>query len=322
MRYNKLFFKLSINDLKVLGMGISLVLYTTHPCAQQPTSVFNNSTVSLSQDKAQAYEQQRKQAEEKTNQALVPDAITAIKETRNAVEALSKGQQQEALTAIERAIGKLDILLANHPEEALLPVDFNIQVIDLAPLDIKLIKEMSSTAEQFMKSKDYPNSRLILDILRSEIHIRISSLPLALYSTALKRSAALLEEKKTDESNAVLLSALNTLVIRDQILPLPLINAEIMIKAAEKEYEKDKGMALKLIASVRHEIERLKELGYRTKSKGDQYNSLEKAIQEFEKQLKTDKNVTSPFGFLSAKLKALLKGEYEEKKQFQSQPKR
>ncbi|AIK95701.1 YfdX family protein [Candidatus Odyssella acanthamoebae] len=314
MIYNKSLFKLTTTGLQV--MGVSLVLCATPTYAKQTHSASGSPQVSISQSTAQAQEQQRKHAEEKTHQTLVPDAATAIKETRNAVEALHKEHHQEALDAIERAIGTLDILLTNHPEEALLPADFSVELIDLAPLEIKAIKEISKAVERSIKNKDYPDSRLLLDILRSEIHIRTYSLALAIYSAALKKAAALLEDKKADESSAVLIRALNTLVIIDQILPIPIINAEVMLKAAEKEHEKDKDIALKLIANARHEIERAKELGYILKSKDAEYDSLEKAIHDVEKQLKANKSISAAVGVLLDKIKAFLKGHLEEKKQF------
>lgn len=314
MIYSKSLHKLTITGLQV--MGVSLVLCAAPTYAKQTLSGSGIPQVSLSQHTAQAQEQQRKQAEEKTHQMLVPDAATAIKETRNAVEALHKEHHQEALDAIERAIGKLDILLANHLEESLLPADFSIQLIDLAPLEIKAINEISKAAERSIKNKDYPDSRLLLDILRSEIHIRTYSLPLAIYSAALKKAAALLEEKKADEASSVLIRALNTLVIIDQILPIPIINAEVLLKTAAKEHEKDKDIALKLIANARHEIERAKELGYIIKSRHTEYDSLEKAIDEVEKQLKANKSISAAVGFLLDKIKAFLKGHFEEKKQF------
>ncbi|WP_010298477.1 YfdX family protein [Candidatus Odyssella thessalonicensis] len=315
MVHIKSIFKGIIANGQALNIGLNLVIYISAAYASHPPSLPASAQASISQSTVQERERQRQKVEEKAQKMLVPNAATAIKETRSAIEELHQAHHQEALEAIERAIGKLDVLLANHPEEAWLPADFSVEVIDLAPIDIETIKEISKTAKKAVRHKDYPDGRLFLSILRSEIHIRNYSLPLAIYSRALKKAASLLEEKKANESKAVLLRALNTLIIIDQIIPLPLINADVMLHQAEREQEKDKSTALNLIANARHELERAKELGYINKIKDSQYESLDRAVHDLEKRLKRNKSITAVMKKLIGKLRVFLKDYYEEKRQ-------
>jgi hypothetical protein len=49
---------------------------------------------------------------------LLKDAQAALEETRNALDALDKGDKQAALAALERATGKLDMVVARDPNLA------------------------------------------------------------------------------------------------------------------------------------------------------------------------------------------------------------
>ncbi|KYF71163.1 hypothetical protein BE17_22815 [Sorangium cellulosum] len=52
-------------------------------------------------------------------------------------------------------------------------------VIDAAPVDIHVIKEIAQTAEWAVEDKNYPAARVVLFGLTSEIRPRVYNLPLA-----------------------------------------------------------------------------------------------------------------------------------------------
>lgn len=110
-------------------------------------------------------ERERKQAEEQAQQSLDQDAAAAIEDTREAVDFLAQGQQQEALSAIERATGKIDTLVARAPAKGLVPVAAEVTLIDLAPMDVKVIRNITGLAEKAVDNRDYPAARLLLDTL-------------------------------------------------------------------------------------------------------------------------------------------------------------
>ncbi|RKY32520.1 MAG: hypothetical protein DRP74_02295 [Candidatus Omnitrophota bacterium] len=69
-----------------------------------------------------------KEAElEGAQENVTKDAILAIQETEDALEALYDGDKKKALAALEKVIGKLDILLALNPELSLIPIDARIE---------------------------------------------------------------------------------------------------------------------------------------------------------------------------------------------------
>ena len=255
---------------------------------------------------------QLKQAESNAKESLVEDAVAAINETKQALNFLTRQQDKEALTAIEKATGKIDILLARHPEKALLAVNSEVIIVDSAPTDIKAIRKIASAAKMDLLSKDFPSARLLLDKLRSEIRIRIHHLPLATYPEHLKNAARLLEEKKRDEAVLSIEEALKTLVIMDQAMPLPIMNAKVYLVEAEEKREKDKDNALRLVRFAADELERGKELGYTTEK---DHQSLRKDIQDIERKVQNKTSQTSTFDSIKEKLTLFFKRHGEPKKQ-------
>ncbi|MDB6024898.1 MAG: hypothetical protein JWM68_1121 [Verrucomicrobiales bacterium] len=257
-------------------------------------------------------ENERKKAEDQAKQGLDKDAIAAIEETQKAIKAVAEGKTNEAIAAIERATGKIDVLTTRNPATALLPIEVEVEIIDTALPNLAAIRQRAKAAEYAVGEKDYPTARLLLQGLASEIRLRSHHLPLATYPTAMKNAARLLDEKKSKEASAVLLVALNTLVIIDRVTPLPLALAQTAINDAQSKREKDKDGAQKLLAYAKYEVERAKELGYA--GKDSEYASLNKSISELEKQLKGNENTASAFTRLKEKVAAFFKRQSESEK--------
>jgi hypothetical protein len=248
-------------------------------------------------------EKQRQEAQQQADKSLDKEAVAAIEETQNAVKAIAANNSDEALAAIERATGKINILLARNPATALIPVAVGVEVIDAAPLDIKAIKARATDAKRAMDDKDYPVARVLLYGLTSEIRSRTFNLPLATYPNALKEAARLLDQKKPDEANTLLLTALNTLVVIDHVTPVPLVLAQAAVGAAQDL--RDKAEAQRLLDEAKYEVERAKELGYA--GNDPEYAALDKAISDLEAQLKGGGDTASAFSALKDRVSAFFK---------------
>lgn len=207
-------------------------------------------------------EKERQSAQEQANQALNQDAIAAIKQTQNAITAISQNKKNDALAAIEAATGKIDVLLARNAKEALIPVASEVEVIDAAPLDEKAVQALDHSVSEAVKNQDYPAARLLLYSLESEIRTRTYDLPLATYPLALQEAARLLDQGKNDDASKVLGTALNTLVAVDKVTPIPVVLARAAIAAAEEQRQKDKNAAQTLLATAKEQLHRCQELGY------------------------------------------------------------
>jgi hypothetical protein len=250
-------------------------------------------------------EKERKQAADDADKTLDKDAVAAITQTQNAIDAIASNKTDQALQAIEQATGKINVLLARNPVTALIPVAVHVEVIDTAPHDPKIIKELANQVSLAVSAKDYPAARVVLDGLTSEIRVRTYSLPLATYPEALTEAARLLDQKKNDEASNVLLTALNTLLAVDRVTPLPLVLAREALNTAKTKSQNDKATAQTLVQTAKNEIERAKQLGYTAQA--PEYAALNADVSNLEKQLKGKGDSGSVFAKLDDKLSAFLK---------------
>jgi YfdX protein len=252
-----------------------------------------------------AVEKQRKDLEQQAERSLDQDAATAVEETVKAAHAIDRDRPADALAAIERATGKINVLLARNPAAALVPVRAEVEVIDAAPADLQAIKQLDGALEKVVRDRDYPQARLVLLGLTSEIHLRTENLPLGTYPAALKDAARLLDQKKHAEARAVLGTALHTLVVIDRSTPLPLLFAQGAIDDAEALRTKDPEGARKLVATARNELERAQALGYA--SNDPEYAALDGALGDLDKQLQGHEDTGSAFTRLKERVSAFFK---------------
>jgi hypothetical protein len=250
-----------------------------------------------------ALEVQRIDAQQEAAKLLDKDAIAAIQQTERSVIAIAEDRIGEALNAIEQATGKIDILLSRNAATALIPVNTQVSVIDTAPQnedDIMLLRNAAYTAFDI---NDLPVARTLLDSLRSEIRVRTYHIPLATYPDALHEAARLLDQKKTREAGAVLLAALNTLAVIDQVTAIPSMLARGAVVQAQTLAQTDKEAARDLLEIANHELERAMDLGYTPND--EEYTSLRDEIKSLRKQLKGSEDTTSVFARIKEKLASL-----------------
>jgi len=143
---------------------------------------------------------------------------------------------------------------------------------------------------------------LLLNTLQSEINIIVVSIPLATYPDALKLAAKYLHENKLEEAALILDTALNTLVEERIIIPIPIIKAEGLIKAASVIAQQDKEQALKHLEQAKKELALAEMLGYVSRS-DTTYKMLREAIEEIEEEIKGKNKPAKLFEELLKKIK-------------------
>jgi hypothetical protein len=248
-------------------------------------------------------ETQRQQNENEAKQTLDQDAIAAVGLTGAAIKSIAANKKDEALTSIERATGKVNILLARNPASALIPVSVDVLVIDTAPADPKVIDQIVQRATDATKHRDLPVARILLASLVSELRIRTTSLPLATYPAALQRAAQLLDQGKNQDAGKVLLTAVNTLVMVDHVIPLPLLLAQAAIDAANSQRQ-NKDVALTLLKTARNEANQSRLLGYL--SSDSEYKGLDDEISSIESAIEGKGDTSSMFSHLRDRIAAFL----------------
>ncbi|MBB5343325.1 YfdX family protein [Tunturibacter empetritectus] len=253
-------------------------------------------------------EAQRQQNQKEADQTVDKEAIAAVEQTRQALAAIQANKKTEALAALERATGKINILLARNPKSALIPTDAEVVVIDTAPQDRKAIGHLTQEATIAMNINDLPDARVLLAGLVSEIRLRTTCIPLASYPAVLLDAARLVDQGKNQEAEAVLNTALNTLVIVDHVTPLPLLLAQAAVKAADSQRQ-DQAKERILLETAKNELNRGRELGYLA---GDSdYKTLDKQISDLESTIQGKHDIGSKFSDLRDRIATFLKRQKE-----------
>ncbi len=247
----------------------------TSPSAQGPTGKGPAEGKVQSQAQNQAGERRKE---------IISEAVAALAQTKRALAALDAGKTKEALSALTTAIGKLELILARDPELALAPVDVAVMSYDVYASP-KAIKEAVKKAEDYLEHGEVQKARALLDGLASEIVISVINIPLETYPDAIKAVVPLIDAGKTEEAKAQLQAALDTLVVVDQILPLPILRAEALLDQAQSLAEKEKRTAeenktlSELLKTARTQLELGQALGYGDKKA---YEPLYAELKEIE----------------------------------------
>jgi hypothetical protein len=160
--------------------------------------------------------------------------------------------------------------------------------------------------------RDFPAARVLLAMMVSEIRVRTYNLPLATYPIALTDAARLIEQNRPQEGRSLLEVALNTLVIVDRAIPLPIVTAQAAIDEAQRLRDQDKNRAQQLLALAKSELERAKALGYA--GNDPEYVAMREAVEEVEKQVKGGGDSSSAFARLKEKVSSFFRRQSETEK--------
>jgi hypothetical protein len=218
---------------------------------------------------------------------LFADAAAALAETRKALKALDNKKSDVALKALEEATGKLDLIVARDPKLAQAPVDTEVVTYDLLT-DPDTIKSVIKEAKAYLNDGEIQKARPLMANLASEIQYRTHHIPLETYPAAIKAIARLIDDGKIDEAKARLQATLTTLVVTtDDVIPLPKLRAEHLLKQAQELAEKkdrskeENDKLAKHLQTVREQLQMAELLGY---CKKKDYNPMYDQISEIEKK--------------------------------------
>jgi len=277
--------------LSSLVASLLVVSCPASEAAPQNTEVKKVNNTAISKARKNATQKQVK---------VVQEAVDSLKYAHNALNELDKGNKDKASEYIEKALGKLEVTLASKNVPELLPVDSQISV-DALVASSDTIKGIVKHAKELLDDDKVQEAKAILAPLKSEIDITVVSLPLATYPDALKETAKLIHDNKVDEAKVVLNTALNTLVVTETIIPIPLVEATDLIAAAAEVAEKDPKKAKLYLDAAQEALKISKQLGYVSKSDVT-YKALDNAIAALKLDA-TSAEVKSFFNDLQNKLK-------------------
>lgn len=245
------------------------------------------------------------EVETKRKQVL-KEAVGAVAETRSALQALEENKTDEALAALEKVTGKLSLIVARDPELALAPVSVSVVTHDLY-VSPDTVRRQVKAAEELLDDGAVQAAREVLSILASEMRIQTTHIPLATYPEAIKEIVPLIDEGKIEEAKTELQLALNTLVVTEEILPLPIIRATALLAAAEVLSEDDERTIKQneelgdILDATRTQIKLAQALGYGDKK---QFKPVYDEIKAIEKKTQGGKSGTGFFDVIKEKLGA------------------
>jgi len=232
---------------------------------------------------------------------LIKEAVKSLLLTQKVLVDLSNNDKKSAIKDLEDAIGKLEVILASKDAPKLLPVDSKVVAIEYVG-DVDLLKKSVEKVKSLISDNKLQEARVLLNTLQSQLNISTVSIPLATYPDALKLAAKYLHEDKVNEAVSILDTALNTLIEEKVVLPIPILKAEGLIKAASLIAKKDKEQALKHLNQAKKELVIAKTLGY-VSSSDTTYKMLDDAISAIEKEIKGKNKAEKLFEDLINKIK-------------------
>jgi hypothetical protein len=227
-------------------------------------------TVAKTEDQSKAEKHANTQVQQKVTEKrkeILQDATMAMNQTKNALKMLDEGNKKGAIDALESATGKLELIVAREPKLSLAAFDYNVETREILN-DLKSVKNIKDQAEDLLEDDRVQEAAALLANLKSEMVISVANIPLATYPAAMKEAARLIDQNKTDEAKDVIAAALGTVVVTENIIPLPVARAEYLLNESEKLAEKknrskDENKRLNtLMDDARKELQFAEELGY------------------------------------------------------------
>jgi hypothetical protein len=300
-----------INTLKAGVCAFALVgLFATNATPAFATTETKDTT--------QTSQQIEKNAQDKTaekRREIVSEAVAALDDTRAALKALDDKDGGKALSILQGVTGKLEIILARDPGLNLVPAAVTAVTYGViaTPEDVR---RMRGQAEDLLNEGKIQAARRLLQVLASETDINTSNIPLVTYPAAIKQAAKLIDEGKMEDAKNVLQTALNTVVVTQTIVPLPVVAAQEMLKEAEKLAEskerkdEDNKRLTVLLDGAQTSIKLAQELGY------GQKNDFEHFYEEIDKirdKTSDGKSGTGFFDLITGYMTSMTKDSQPEK---------
>ncbi|NNM69053.1 MAG: YfdX family protein [Gallionella sp.] len=239
---------------------------------------------------------------------LLADAQTAIAETEKALQALEENKSKEAVDALAVATGKLELVLARNPKLALAPVEVEIVTQDLLA-NRDTVKAVLKDARAALGNGEIQKARPLVANLASEIQLRTTNIPLATYPAAIKAITPLIDAGKIDEARVGLQATLNTLVITTDVIPLPKLRAEHLLREAQNLAEKkgrnkeENDQLARDVKGAHEQLQLAELLGY---GKKKDYKAMYEQIDKIEKKSADGKSGIGWFDKIKKQLSDLI----------------
>ena len=254
--------------------------------------------------KQQELSHQQMQAGERQS---IKEAAKALEMTGVALKQLDEKKKDEALKTLATVTGQLEIIIAQHPDLSFAPIDSQVVVLDYQG-DKDTVKSIRKEAANLLRDGRLQEARLLIKDIASEIVINTRKLPLATYPDVIKSVVPMIDKGDITQAKVALEQALSTVVVTQNVIPLPVLRASTALAEAKtlaKEDKRDKkaNKELKaLLDDAKHQLEWAQTLGYGDKKA---YQPLYDAIKDIAEKTLDGSSEQGLFDKLKAKVKVL-----------------
>lgn len=299
----------NLNSVTAALMGVGLVIASSAFAEESALPTTAEKQAPAVQAAQSDVDKEAANATNVKREKLLKDAVSALAETKQALSLLEEKKADEAVEALAKVTGKLEIIVARDPLLALAPVDVSITTHDLLA-SAESVNTLVDAAKELLDDGEVQLARPLLKELASEMVISTTNLPLATYPDAIKAITPLIDAGKFEEAKKGLSMALSTLVVTNEVIPLPTLRAEILLANAEELAQKqertdEENKALsKQLKAAKNQLKLAEALGYGNKQS---YKPMYKEIEKIEEQSSKGKSATGWFDSIKRHISDLIK---------------
>ena len=227
-----------------------------------------------------------KQAVEKVKESetakVVKEAADVVRETNDVLQLLAEGKKERALELLQKMESQLQKLIETTGLERL-PV--KVEVLDYTGIeDLKTAEKYNKRVKEVISKNDFVDGRFLLKMLRDEVDIVTTYIPLYLYKEAIDLALNMVKSGNANAAMFALQSALTTLEVETTIIPKPIIKAQYLLEQAQKIYKNSPEQAQSYIKEAEYNLKLAVALGYvpsleSLKSLLEKLENLKKAVE-------------------------------------------
>ncbi len=231
---------------------------------------------------------------------IFQDAAKVVAGIRLLIRTLSYGDLEGAYAILSQLDEQTDSLyekyrgkVENFPVSAVVAVVVGVEDPDKA-------EQMYQEARKLVNERQLPKARPIIDALRNEVVVTISTVPLKVLKSSLDLARSLMDRGNIQGAIDALNLFLSSIETYQVSYPKPLFDASYILDVVINVHQKDPELALELLKEVKRKVRLAYVLGYIDKSAMD---SILKGVDKIEKSIKGGKEQTSQLKSMQEKIK-------------------
>lgn len=205
---------------------------------------------------------------------IIHEALDGVFLTQKAYEALDADRPEQSQKIIISALKQINAAIVNNKELEFVPIKADVQVL-MGVFDLEGATLLKDEALTELNNGNVQTARALLTPLVDEIDIEVASIPIELYKTKLTEALGYLKNNKKWEARNSMREALELFVLDTDIIPIPLVEAEILIDESTSLESSNLTQSLKLLEEAQKDLELNAVLGYENTKDNVLWNQIQ-----------------------------------------------